>query len=545
MIRALDARGAARQLRGPRRGVGARGARRRASSSGCSRCRSRRRSTASSTAMRRPTTTCRSPRRSRRDEAVLRDVRRHTRHGRDRAHASSVRPAVDGLRVINAGSVGMAYEGEVAAFWTILDDGEPSFRRTPFDVERAVAETRASAWPHAQEFVDENLLWRSTATRRSRRSRAAAREGPDREGRPSARDRRRVLRRAAVATTPAGGRPARRSSPAARRWRSWRTARRRRPAGDQARPAGRARRDPRGRARGSAARPARTSTTPSSSSGSRSWRRPAVRSEASQAVTPGVANDVLELDSGVLLPMVEDCIRDDRPRGAGGSWSRRGFSARLTPLQLDVFTLVPHAFAWLTEQRPGRDRARRRARPAPLLLPRLHAAARTARSTTSRTAAAPAWCCASTSSPRRSTRSTAALPAHRVVALTPQGRQLTQAVVEELAAEEHVTLLSARFEGFDERIVEHLAPTRSRSAPTSSRTATCRRWCSSTRSRAGCRARCARARASSSRSPRSSAAGSSTRTTRVRRSSAGWRVPDVLLSGDHAKIERWRREHVR
>jgi 16S rRNA processing protein RimM len=28
-----------------------------------------------------------------------------------------------------------------------------------------------------------------------------------------------------------------------------------------------------------------------------------------QSVTPGVANDVLELDSGVLLPMVEDCIR--------------------------------------------------------------------------------------------------------------------------------------------------------------------------------------------------------------------------------------------
>ena len=27
------------------------------------------------------------------------------------------------------------------------------------------------------------------------------------------------------------------------------------------------------------------------------------------AVTPGIANDVLELDSGVLLPMVEDCIR--------------------------------------------------------------------------------------------------------------------------------------------------------------------------------------------------------------------------------------------
>jgi ribosomal 30S subunit maturation factor RimM len=27
------------------------------------------------------------------------------------------------------------------------------------------------------------------------------------------------------------------------------------------------------------------------------------------AVTPGVANDVLELDSGLLLPMVEECVR--------------------------------------------------------------------------------------------------------------------------------------------------------------------------------------------------------------------------------------------
>jgi len=29
-----------------------------------------------------------------------------------------------------------------------------------------------------------------------------------------------------------------------------------------------------------------------------------------QVVLPGVANDVLELDTGVLLPMVEECIRD-------------------------------------------------------------------------------------------------------------------------------------------------------------------------------------------------------------------------------------------
>ena len=48
------------------------------------------------------------------------------------------------------------------------------------------------------------------------------------------------------------------------------------------------------------------------------------------------------------------------------------------------------------------------------------------------------------------------VPSHPVIALTPQGRQLTQELVEELAGEERLTLLSSRFEGFDERIVEHL-----------------------------------------------------------------------------------------
>ena len=74
----------------------------------------------------------------------------HTHHQFDRRF--------DGLRVVNAGSVGMAYEGEVAAFWALVEEGEPSFRRTPFDVDRAVAATRASAWPQASGFVTENLL---------------------------------------------------------------------------------------------------------------------------------------------------------------------------------------------------------------------------------------------------------------------------------------------------------------------------------------------------------------------------------------------------
>src|SRR5437763_12921708 len=48
------------------------------------------------------------------------------------------------------------------------------------------------------------------------------------------------------------------------------------------------------------------------------------------------------------------------------------------------------------------------------------------------------------------------LPARRrVVALTPAGRLLDDALVSELAAEPALTLLSGRYEGFDERIIEH------------------------------------------------------------------------------------------
>jgi len=45
----------------------------------------------------------------------------------------------------------------------------------------------------------------------------------------------------------------------------------------------------------------------------------------------------------------------------------------------------------------------------------------------------------------------------RVIALTPSGRMLDDALVDELAQESDVTLLCGRYEGFDERIVEHFA----------------------------------------------------------------------------------------
>jgi tRNA (guanine37-N1)-methyltransferase len=45
----------------------------------------------------------------------------------------------------------------------------------------------------------------------------------------------------------------------------------------------------------------------------------------------------------------------------------------------------------------------------------------------------------------------------RVVALSPGGRQFDDALAAELAAEPELTLLSGRYEGFDERVNEHLA----------------------------------------------------------------------------------------
>jgi tRNA (guanine37-N1)-methyltransferase len=45
----------------------------------------------------------------------------------------------------------------------------------------------------------------------------------------------------------------------------------------------------------------------------------------------------------------------------------------------------------------------------------------------------------------------------RVIALTPSGRLLDDALVDELAGEPALTLLSGRYEGFDQRIVDHFA----------------------------------------------------------------------------------------
>jgi tRNA (guanine37-N1)-methyltransferase len=48
-----------------------------------------------------------------------------------------------------------------------------------------------------------------------------------------------------------------------------------------------------------------------------------------------------------------------------------------------------------------------------------------------------------------------ASPARRVIALTPGGRMFDDALATELAGEAELTLLCGRYEGFDERILEH------------------------------------------------------------------------------------------
>jgi tRNA (guanine37-N1)-methyltransferase len=137
-------------------------------------------------------------------------------------------------------------------------------------------------------------------------------------------------------------------------------------------------------------------------------------------------------------------------------------------------------------------------------------------------------------------------PGHRVIALTPQGRQLTQAVVEELAGEERLTLLSARFEGFDERVLAHLASDSISIGP----------YVLS----GGELPAMVLVDAIARKLPGALGSEESglvesfsaeleggleyphyTRPAEFR----GWGVPDVLLSGDHAKIDDWRREQSR
>ena len=61
---------------------------------------------------------------------------------------------VNGVRVINAGSVGAPYEAEPGAYWLLLRP-EIELRRTGYDAAEAVRQIRATGYPRAEEYVSE------------------------------------------------------------------------------------------------------------------------------------------------------------------------------------------------------------------------------------------------------------------------------------------------------------------------------------------------------------------------------------------------------
>jgi predicted phosphodiesterase len=60
---------------------------------------------------------------------------------------------VAGIRSLNAGSVGMPYEGRQGAYWALLGPGV-DLRRTAYSVEETIARYRASGDPMAEEMVE-------------------------------------------------------------------------------------------------------------------------------------------------------------------------------------------------------------------------------------------------------------------------------------------------------------------------------------------------------------------------------------------------------
>ena len=134
----------------------------------------------------------------------------------------------------------------------------------------------------------------------------------------------------------------------------------------------------------------------------------------------------------------------------------------------------------------------------------------------------------------------------RVIALVPGGRVLDDAWVTELAGEEAVTLLCGRYEGFDERIVQHFA----------SDTLSVGRYVLSGGELAAMVVADAVLRKlpgtlgheeSAVEESFSQALGGNPEYPHYTRHAEyrGWKVPEVLLSGHHELVRTWRRDRSR
>ena len=129
----------------------------------------------------------------------------------------------------------------------------------------------------------------------------------------------------------------------------------------------------------------------------------------------------------------------------------------------------------------------------------------------------------------------------RVIALTPGGRLLDDALVGELAGEQALTLLSGRYEGFDQRIIDHFATDEvsiGRYVLAGGELAAMVLADAVLRKLPGALGHPDSALEESF----SDALGGAPEYPHYTRPAEyrGWRVPDILLSGHHARIREWR-----
>jgi tRNA (guanine37-N1)-methyltransferase len=134
----------------------------------------------------------------------------------------------------------------------------------------------------------------------------------------------------------------------------------------------------------------------------------------------------------------------------------------------------------------------------------------------------------------------------RVIALSAGGRMLDDELVDELAAEPALTLLCGRYEGLDERIVEHLCSDSisiGRYVLSGGELAAMVLCDAVLRKLPGALGH----EDSATEESFSAALGGQPEYPHYTRPAEyrGWSVPEVLLSGHHERIEQWRRERSR
>jgi len=135
------------------------------------------------------------------------------------------------------------------------------------------------------------------------------------------------------------------------------------------------------------------------------------------------------------------------------------------------------------------------------------------------------------------------LAERRVAVLTPVGRQLRDEVVTELAGLERLTLLCGRYEGFDQRVHDHLSNDAISIGPyvlSGGEVAAMAVLDAVTRKLPGALGR----DESHLEDSFSEALGGRPEYPHYTRPEEfrGWSVPPVLLSGDHGEVARWREE---